>query len=143
MVVEPVAIGVDPMGGRPVVPTRGRWRPLGLNELSVTAGFWTSLQTTNSTATFAHSEEWMDRQGWLANFDRVAAGTTSSDRPGWSFSDSEVYKLIEAMCWEYGRTGDPALGDAVRRLTARIGRAQDPDGYLNACFGQGDASVVD
>src|SRR5690606_28326311 len=71
----------------------------------------------------------------LANFDRVAAGTTGPDRPGWSFSDSEVYKLIEALSWEFGRSGNPAADEAVRRLTARIAPAQDPDGYLNTCYG--------
>jgi polar amino acid transport system substrate-binding protein len=76
----------------------------------------------------------MERLGWLANFDRVATGTTSSERPGWSFSDSEVYKLIEALCWEYGASGRPDLDEAVRRLTRRIAPAQDEDGYLNTYY---------
>ncbi|MGW0823285.1 glycoside hydrolase family 127 protein [Streptomyces sp. NPDC002845] len=125
----------DPCGGRPVVPARGPQRPLGMDEVAVTGGFWATLQTTNATATLTHCEEWMERLGWLANFDRVADGTTGPDRPGWSFSDSEVYKLIEALAWEYGRSGDAAHDTAVRRLTARIARAQDTDGYLGTCFG--------
>ncbi|MEV0201980.1 beta-L-arabinofuranosidase domain-containing protein, partial [Nonomuraea sp. NPDC050691] len=64
-----------------------------------------------------------------------ADGTTSPDRPGWSFSDSEVYKLLEALAWETGRTGDQEAEAAIKRLTARVARAQDPDGYLNTCFG--------
>ncbi|WIX98799.1 glycoside hydrolase family 127 protein [Amycolatopsis mongoliensis] len=128
-------IGTDPAGGRPVVPSRGDRRPLGLNEVTVTGGLWARLQETNASATLAHCERWMERLGWLANFDRVADGTTGPERPGWSFSDSEVYKLIEAMCWEHGRSGAPGLDESIRRLTARVGRAQDADGYLNTCFG--------
>ncbi|PZF82990.1 glycoside hydrolase family 127 protein [Jiangella anatolica] len=127
--------GVDRASGRPVVPVRGAQRPLGQAEVRVTGGFWAGLQATNACATLEHCESWMERLGWLANFDRVAAGTSGSDRPGWSFSDSEVYKLIEAAAWEFGRTGDAAADAMVRRLTARIAPAQDADGYLNTCYG--------
>ncbi|MEU6789914.1 beta-L-arabinofuranosidase domain-containing protein [Nonomuraea angiospora] len=121
----------------PVLPSQGRVRPLGLAQVSITGGFWGSRQAVNATATLAHCESWMERLGWLANFDRVADGTTAPDRPGWSFSDSEVYKLLEALAWESGRTGDPGVEAAIKRLTGRIARAQDPDGYLNTCFGHG------
>ncbi|MEV4111743.1 beta-L-arabinofuranosidase domain-containing protein [Nonomuraea sp. NPDC049695] len=122
----------------PVLPSQGRVRPLGLAQVSITGGFWGSRQAVNATATLAHCESWMERLGWLANFDRVADGTTSPDRPGWSFSDSEVYKLLEALSWEWGRTSDPEAEAAIKRLTARVARAQDPDGYLNTCFGHGE-----
>ncbi|WP_431933387.1 glycoside hydrolase family 127 protein [Nonomuraea jabiensis] len=121
----------------PVLPSQGRVRPLGLAQVSITGGFWGSRQAVNATATLAHCESWMERLGWLANFDRVADGTTGPDRPGWSFSDSEVYKLLEALAWESGRTRDPGAEAAIKRLTGRIARAQDPDGYLNTCFGHG------
>jgi hypothetical protein len=121
----------------PVLPSQGRVRPLGLAQVSITGGFWGSRQAVNATATLAHCESWMERLGWLANFDRVADGTTAPDRPGWSFSDSEVYKLLEALAWESGRTADPGAEAAIKRLTGRIARAQDPDGYLNTCFGHG------
>ncbi|WP_017621959.1 glycoside hydrolase family 127 protein [Nocardiopsis chromatogenes] len=131
---EPTA-PTDPWGGRPVVPSRSLHRPLGLGEIALGPGFWETMQRTNAAATLGHCEAWMERLGWLANFDRAAAGTTGPDRPGWSFSDSEVYKLLEAAAWEYGRSGDPGADRAVRRLTARIAPAQDADGYLNTCFG--------
>ncbi len=63
------------------------------------------MQATNAAATLPHCETWLERLGWLANFDRVADGTTGPDRPGLDFSDSEAYKLLEALCWEYGRSG--------------------------------------
>ncbi|WP_291761476.1 beta-L-arabinofuranosidase domain-containing protein [Cellulomonas sp. 73-145] len=127
---------LDPTGGRPVVPARGALRSLGLHEVALTDGFWAGLQRTNADATLEHCERWMERLGWLANFDRVAAGgTAGAERPGWQFSDSEVYKLLEALAWESGRTGDERAEAAFRRLTARVVAAQDDDGYLNTCFG--------
>ncbi|TMR15839.1 glycoside hydrolase family 127 protein, partial [Nonomuraea zeae] len=125
-------------GGCPVLPSRGRVRPLGLAQVSLTGGFWAERQAVNATATLAHCESWMERLGWLANFDRVADGTTAPDRPGWPFSDSEVYKLLEALAWETGRTGDAEAEAAIKRITVRVARAQDPDGYLGTCFGHGD-----
>lgn len=122
----------------PVLPSHGRVRPLGLAQVSLTGGFWGERQAVNAAQTLAHCETWMERLGWLANFDRVADGTTGPDRPGWSFSDSEVYKLLEALSWEVARSGDAEAEAAIKRLTARVARAQDQDGYLNTCFGHGD-----
>lgn len=98
-------------------------------------GFWGHRQEVNATATFAHCLEWMERLGWLASFDRIARGEATTDRPGWQFSDSEVYKLLEGMAWELGRSDDPALADIFGQLVARVGAAQDADGYLGTAYG--------
>ncbi|MEU2198499.1 beta-L-arabinofuranosidase domain-containing protein [Isoptericola sp. NPDC019482] len=123
-----------PSPARPV-DAPGPRRGLGVGELMLDGGFWGRLQETNARATFQHCLDWMERLGWVANFDRVAAGTTGPDRPGWQFSDSEVYKLLEALAWEHGRTGDPTVDATFRKLVDRVAAAQDDDGYLNTCFG--------
>src|SRR5690606_20671129 len=82
-------------------------RPLGLAEISLTGGFWAAMQATNAAATLPHCQTWLERLGWLSNFDRVAGGTTGPDRPGLNFSDSEAYKLLEALCGGDGRSGRP------------------------------------
>lgn len=123
------------VGARPVIPGRGAARGIGLGELTLRPGFWARLQETNGRATLAHAFAWMARLGWTANFDAVAAGTTSAERPGWMFSDSEVYKLMEALAWEHGRTADPEVEAMFGALSARVAAAQDPDGYLNTCYG--------
>lgn len=119
---------------RPVVP-RGPRRGLGVGELRLDGGFWGALQETNAGATLQHCLDWMEQLGWLGNFDRVAEGVTGGERPGWQFSDSEVYKLLEALAWEYGRTGDPAVDALLGKVVDRVAAAQDDDGYLNTCFG--------
>lgn len=119
---------------RPVVP-RGPRRGLGVGELRLDGGFWGALQEANAGATLQHCLDWMEQLGWLGNFDRVAEGATGGERPGWQFSDSEVYKLLEALAWEYGRTGDPATGALLGKVVDRVAAAQDEDGYLNTCFG--------
>ncbi|GAA2660671.1 MULTISPECIES: glycoside hydrolase family 127 protein [Actinosynnema] len=120
------------VGGRPVVPSRGALRPLGLAEVRLAGGFWGTRQRVNAEATLPHARAWMDRLGWTGN---LTAATRSPDRRGREFSDSEVHKLLEAMSWEAGRAPNPALEQQITELTAAIAAAQSPDGYLGTAFG--------
>jgi len=120
----------------PTDPTRGRLRPLGLGDVRIVDGFWATRQQVNASASLAHIEGWMDREGWIANFDLAAAHELPAGRKGREFSDSEVYKLLEAMAWEIGRSDDPDLERRFGALVARVGAAQEPDGYLNTQFGR-------
>ena len=89
--------------GGPVQPSVSVWRPLGTDEITVTGGIWKQKQQLNARAILRHCESWMERVGWIGNFDRAAAGTIDSSHAGIEFVDSEVYKLLEAMAWELGR----------------------------------------
>lgn len=120
----------------PVVPTIGRLRPLALTEVALTDGFWAQRQVINGTNTLLHVERWMERAGWFANFDLAASGRLPEGRHGREFSDSEVYKYLEAVAWEIGRTGDEGLEGRFRAIVARVATAQEADGYLNTCFGR-------
>ncbi|MEO3924223.1 beta-L-arabinofuranosidase domain-containing protein [Micromonosporaceae bacterium B7E4] len=120
----------------PVLPSRGRLRPLGLDEVRITGGFWAERQSVNAAASLEHIAHWLEREGWIRNFDLVATGDDpAGQRRGREFSDSEVYKFLEAMAWEIGRTGDPGLEARFRAVVDRVARAQDADGYLNTKFG--------
>ena len=118
-----------PPPATPVLPTRGRLRPLGLADVRITGGFWAERQSVNAEASLAHIGHWLEREGWLRNFD------LAGERRGREFSDSEVYKFLEALAWEIGRTGDERLESRFRAVVARVTAAQEPDGYLNTKFG--------
>ena len=121
----------------PVVPLRsGRLEPLSLGDVSLSDGLLGELQHRNETAILDHIQEWIERAGWVENFRLAAAGTIVGSRSGREFSDSEIYKVLEAMSWEHGRTGDEALDERIRALTAVVAAAQEPDGYLNTNFGR-------
>ncbi|KUN85599.1 glycoside hydrolase family 127 protein [Streptomyces griseoruber] len=113
----------------PAAPSRGRLRPLGLDEVRITGGFWARRRHVNATATLDHCRDWMERVGWTGNFTAAVEGRLHRDRRGREFADSDVYKLLEAMSWETAHQGDPALETA-------IAAAQEPDGYLNTAFGR-------
>lgn len=122
--------------GRPIAPTTGRWRPLGIGDVQITGGFWGERQVLNESVIIAHAQEWMERVGWIANFDRAKDGTLLGNRAGREFSDSEIYKLMEAMAWEHGRTGSAEMNERFESLSRRVCAAQEPDGYLNTNFGR-------
>lgn len=118
----------------PVVPVRGMLRPLGLNEVRLTGGYWGERQSVNAANTIRHCLRWQEELGWIDNFTKAATGAPF-ERSGREFSDSETYKLAEAMAWEIGRTGDAGLEARFTELTAIITAAQEEDGYLNTMFG--------
>jgi DUF1680 family protein len=123
----------------PVAPRRGRLRPLSVREVTITGGFWGRRQDVNGAATLAHVEHWLEREGWLANFDLAASGRLPDGRRGREFSDSEVYKFLEALAWEIGRSEGAAaeeLESRFRAVVSRVAAAQEPDGYLGTMFGR-------
>jgi DUF1680 family protein len=105
-------------------------------EVRITGGFWGQRQQVNAQATLPHCLSWMERLGWLGNFREVADGQLPEHRTGREFSDSEIYKLAEAMAWESARTGDAWVESTLGKLAADIGAAQQPDGYLGTAFGR-------
>ena len=119
----------------PVVPSTSTLVPLGLDEVAITGGPWARSQELNGAATLDHIGHWLEKAGWLGNFDLVAAGGPVEGRQGREFSDSEIYKYLEALSWEYARTRDEAIDARIREVTARIVKAQDPDGYVSTAFG--------
>ncbi|GAB4005206.1 glycoside hydrolase family 127 protein [Glycomyces albus] len=116
-----------------MAPSGGTLRPLGIDEVRITGGYWGDRQRVNAEATIRHCLHWLEELGWIANFDRVAEGGPF-ERAGREFSDSEIYKLAEAMAWEIGRSGSAELEKEFATLTERIGAAQRPDGYLNTMY---------
>ncbi|MBB2910799.1 hypothetical protein FHS43_002062 [Streptosporangium becharense] len=106
----------------PVMPSSGALSPLGLDAVRLAPGFWGDRTALNRDVVIAHCREWMEREGWIGNF--------RGERPrrGREFSDSEIYKLLEAMAW----ADHPDLPE----LAAVVARAQESDGYLSTRWSQ-------
>ena len=119
----------------PFVPQHGVWRPIGSDQAVIEGGFWQNLQSLNSTM-IQQCDYWLEQTGWMKNFDAAVEGRLPQDRTGREFSDSETYKLLEAMSWQVGRTGDQALDARLESITARVGAAQSPDGYISTMYGR-------
>lgn len=119
----------------PVEPGGGALRPLGLADVRITGGFWAERQDLSRTTVLDHNLDWLGRQGSVENFRAVAAGRIGTDRRGPIFTDSDVYKTVEAIAWEAGQPADAGREDTIAELAGLFDAAQSPDGYLNTAFG--------
>ena len=93
-----------------------------------------SWQRRNRTQTLPHCIEQLHESGAVRNLERVALGGYSDvPHEGMPFSDSDVYKVLEAAAWD---SSTAALSDRtasfVDEASDLIARAQRQDGYLNS-----------
>jgi DUF1680 family protein len=108
-------------------------RPLSLDSVSLSpSGQLGQWQARNAAATLPHCVAQLDRAGALDNLRRLT-GEHDGPHTGMWFSDTDVYKTMEAAAWELARprahAGLRAFLDGTARLLARV---QDASGYLNS-----------
>ncbi|HVN62318.1 MAG TPA: beta-L-arabinofuranosidase domain-containing protein [Gaiellaceae bacterium] len=117
-----------------VVPTasaRLRLRPIDGRGVVIRDGLLADRQRVNREVTLLRGAEELERAGTLDNL-RIAAGRTAGERRGMVFSDSDVYKWLEALAWELAREPSAELERLARETTDLVAAAQEPDGYLNS-----------
>ena len=119
-----------------VAPTdsaRVRLRPIDGRGVVIRDGLLADRQRVNREVTLLRGAEELERAGTLDNL-RIAAGRASGERRGMVFSDSDVYKWLEALAWELGREPSAELerlgarDDGARRRRAGAGRLSQQPG---------------
>lgn len=88
-------------------------------------GFWRDRYEANARRGIPRLYERLDEHGVIDNFRRIS-GTSAAPRRGLWFTDSDLYKWMEAAAW----VGLGQLEEVVPVVLA----AQAPDGYLNTNF---------
>jgi len=107
--------------------------PLGLDEVRITGGFWGDWQRDNRDVSVPHAARWLERDGTVDNLRRLDGGDLAAPHRGFWFSDSDVYKVLEAVSWDLGRGGPSTeLSELVRKLVEVLAGAQEPGGYINS-----------
>ncbi len=105
-------------------------RPVLFTDVSFSDTFWAKRLDTNRTVTIPFAFKQSEETGRIRNFEiagRLAEGTFCSR---YAFDDSDVYKVIEGASYSLALHPDPALGQYLDSLIAKIAKAQEPDGYL-------------
>ena len=69
----------------------------------------------------------------IENF-KIAAGEAEGEFYGFVFQDSDLAKWLEAVAYSLMTRPDPELEATADEAIALIGRAQQPDGYLNTYY---------
>jgi uncharacterized protein len=114
----------------PSAAAQAVFRPLGLADVRLESGLLYDRQVINRDVTLLHGVQELEAAGTLQNF-RIAAGLATGERRGMVFSDSDVYKFLEALAWEIGRAPSEELQRLAADTIGLVAATQETDGYLN------------
>jgi DUF1680 family protein len=104
-----------------------------LRAVKIGEGFWAARMRTNIERSIPTMLEELKDHGIVDNFRRVS-GRTQAERRGPRYTDSDIYKWMEAAAFVLQSQDDPALHAAIDSLTDDILAAQEPSGYLNTYY---------
>ncbi|HEY3742004.1 MAG TPA: beta-L-arabinofuranosidase domain-containing protein, partial [Bryobacteraceae bacterium] len=108
--------------------------PVPFTAVHVTDHFWAPKIEINRTVTIPFAFEKEEETGRVNNFIRAAEALRGEPHdmkpPGYPFDDSDVYKVIEGASYTLSVAPDPKLDAYLDSLIAKIGAAQEKDGYL-------------
>jgi uncharacterized protein len=116
----PVAVAGSP---------RARLRPLAGS--TIEAGFWADRQRLNREKLLLDGERRLEEAGNFHDL-RAAAGRADGPYRGAVYMDSDLYKWLEALGWELGRSPSAELARAADDAIDLIAAAQDGDGFLHS-----------
>src|SRR5687768_6138218 len=94
-----------------------------------TDSFWLPRMKVNHTVTIPASFARCESTGRVKNFDMAAAhsGQFCTTFP---FDDTDIYKTIEGASFSLSLFPDKKLEAYMDSLILKVGKAQEPDGYL-------------
>jgi len=111
-----------------------------LENVIVNDGFWSNVQKLVREVVLPYQADVMEdklpdveKSHAIQNF-RIAAGDAEGEFYGWVFQDSDVAKWLEAVAYSLSKHQDSKLEQKADEIIDLIGRAQQPDGYLNTHF---------
>ena len=129
-----MASGESHAGRGPAVPSASATvahQPLASGGARLSGGLLHAWQQRNVEASLPLALRQLETAGNLANVRLAVSGVHEGYR-GPVFMDSDIYKVLEAVGWELGRSPDEGLASFLAETTALLEKAQQPDGYLNS-----------
>lgn len=97
------------------------------------AGFWQQRRDVNVRVSIPTLLEEFEQRGILDNFRRLS-GRKKVERRGPLYTDSDVYKWMEAVAFTLASGDDPKLRAALDRVIDDVIAAQEPSGYINTYY---------
>lgn len=111
-----------------------------ISDVRITDSFWGRYQSMVRDVVIPYQYEILndkvegvEKSHAIENF-RIAAGDMDGEFYGMVFQDSDVAKWIEAAAYSLTVTPDERLERTVDNVIDIIGRAAQPDGYINTYF---------
>jgi len=108
--------------------------------VTIEQGFWSKRRRTNLESSIPTMREQLEAHGRMENFRRLA-GKSSAPQKGPYFSDSDIYKWIEAVGFALQSGDRPELRGATSQMIREVVAVQEPSGYLNTYYVEDRASL--
>src|SRR6266516_2276888 len=108
--------------------------------VTIEEGFWSKRRKTNVERSIPTMREQLEAHGRMDNFRRLV-GKSSAQQVGPYFSDSDIYKWIDAVGWALQSDTVPELRRVTDSMIREVVAIQEPNGYLNTYY-QGDRATL-
>jgi DUF1680 family protein len=110
-----------------------RLRDVPLGAVKLEDGFWASRLRANREAGLPRLLALLEEHGVADNFRRLS-GRSEAPRRGLLWTDSDLYKWMEAAAFTLATTDDAPLWRDLTALVVDVAAAQGDDGYVNTWF---------
>ena len=110
-------------------------RNVPIHAVTITAGFWGARREINVDKSIPSMEKLLEGNGRMNNFLRLV-GRSDAKQTGPVYSDSDVYKWIEAVGFALQSGDIPSLHADAQKIIKEIVAVQEPSGYLNTYYVQ-------
>lgn len=107
--------------------------PAPVSAVTLDSGLWAERRKINVERSIPTMLELLEEHGVIDNFRRLT-GRKDAPRRGPVYTDSDIYKWIEAAAFVLQSGDRPDLRATIDRLTGDILAAQEPSGYLNTYY---------
>src|ERR1700730_4482826 len=114
-------------------------RNVPVHAVTIENGFWAQRREVNLNKSIPAMGKLLEPHGRMDNFRRLIGKSTAAQR-GPVYSDSDVYKWMEAASFVLQSGERPELRTAVDKIAKDVVGAQEPTGYLNTYFVRDHAS---
>ena len=104
-----------------------------VHAVKMEAGFWGSRRTANVERSIPSMGKLLEANGRMDNFRRLTGKSTAAQR-GPVYSDSDVYKWLEAVGYALQSGERPELRPLADATIREVVAAQEPGGYLNTYY---------
>ncbi len=117
----------------PRTRTFSELRPLPLEDVQITDGFWSQKQRMNRDVTLRHGYQMLEQAGNLNNL-RLVTGEGEGEFAGRNFHDSDIYKWLQAVALDLVHHPDRELEEMANEVIDLLEAAQQEDGYLGSYY---------
>jgi uncharacterized protein len=117
-----------------------RLKTVPVSAVTIQKGFWSRRRATNVESSIPSMHDQLIEHGRMDNFLRLE-GKSGASQSGPVYSDSDMYKWLEAVGFALQTQDHPELRQTANLTIRQIVAAQEPSGYLNTYYVQDRASL--